>query len=368
MHDAEIDMQALHELMKSTDLSERIHYYNPRADAKQLRFYATTSEETVECPMSWAQTFRYLMHRRQSFSIQLPNDDGPRVRMCSTRNTYNTLLRSISNNPFPDHPEYSPKFAHVLERMEEIHKETPLRQVVYSCRRDTGVTALKSLWLRDHKKSSVFEINGSMTDEDRLQQVDALAKTPRGVIFITDAGGQGIDFKYVGAIHIVEPSENLQEERQVINRAIRFKAHRQRNTIVRVFLYISTFPKTRMVAAPWKQELYRSGLFAKHELHGITIPVQDALIVMIREEENRQTIDETIVIRRKLRDEDIQAKIQDLKSCALVPPSMHETSTKVLQDGTTANDSGSEESKNEDSDDNDDNLEEGVVVDNPCLD
>lgn len=322
VHDATIDSDALCKLMKHEDLTNRIHFYNPRADLKQIRFYAETREETIECPMSWAQTFKYLMHRRQTFSLQLARDASPRTRMCSARNTYNTLLRSISNDPFPACPDFSPKFAQVLECMESFSKETTLRQVVYSSRRDTGITALKSLWLREHKSKDVFEINGSMSDTDRFNQVVSLAKSPRGVIFITDAGGQGIDFKHVGAVHIVEPSENLQEERQVINRAVRFKAHRHKNAVVRVHLYLSTFPTDLKVKAPWKDELYRSGLFEKQEMTGITSEVQDALIKMIRDDEHGRTIDEIIVQRRKIRDDEIQKYIQKLKEQSLMPLSM----------------------------------------------
>lgn len=150
---------------------------------------------------------------------------------------------------------------------------------------------------------------------------------PRGVIFITDAGGQGIDFKHIGAMHIVEPSDNLQEERQVINRSVRFKAHRIKDPIVQVYQYVIIFPKHIKVEQPWKRELFNSGLFQKHELKGLTERMQKALIDIIETEENSMTIDEKIQILRKTRDDKIQASLEYLKSQAYVLPRLLKKST-----------------------------------------
>ena len=327
VHDVDIEMHAFYQMMKSQEVSKRIHFYDPRQDFRQLKFYAKTQESIEKCEMSWAQCFLYLLNRKQEFSIQLEGEESARRRMSSSRNTYNTMLRSIANNPFPDDPEWSPKFQKVIQNLDEYRRDNTLRQVVYSSRRDTGITSLKRLWLNYVKPSEVFEVNGSMSEIERDDQVMGVLKMPRGVIFITDAGGQGIDFKHIGAMHIVEPSDNLQEERQVINRAVRFKAHRIKDPVVQVYKYVIIFPKHMKVELPWKRELFNSGLFQKHELKGLTERMQKALMNIIETEENSMTIDEKIQIIRKDRDDKIQTSLEYLKSQAYILPRLLKKST-----------------------------------------
>ncbi len=73
---------------------------------------------------------------------------------------------------------------------------------------------------------------------------------------------------------------------------IRYKAHRENNASVVVHRYISTFPISGRVEAPWKSELYKSGLFDAEEMTGITRKVQYALKTLIRDEEQGLTIDQ----------------------------------------------------------------------------
>lgn len=344
VHDVDIEMHAFYRMMKSEEISKRIHFYDPRQDDRQIKFYAKTQESIEKCEMSWAQCFVYLLNRRQEFCIHLEGEESPRKRMSSSRNTYNTMLRSIANNPFQNNPEWSPKFQKVIQNLDKYRRDNTLRQVVYSSRRDTGITSLKKLWLNYVKPSEVFEVNGSMSELERDDQVMGVLKMPRGVIFITDAGGQGIDFKHIGAMHIVEPSDNLQEERQVINRAVRFKAHRIKDPIVQVYQYVIIFPRHIKVELPWKRELFNSGLFQKHELKGLTERMQRALINIIETEENSMTIDEKIQIIRKARDDKIQTCLKYLKSQAYILP-------RLLEQSTDDNKTGEKEDKDKIEDD-----------------
>ena len=347
VHDVDIELNAFYQIMKGDDIRHRIHYYNPREDTKQLKYYAQILETIMYCPMSWAQCFKYLLHKKQTFSLHLEGEEDARRRLSSSRNTYNTLLRSISNNPFPERPGWSPKFRQVIETMKSFKETSTLRQVVYSSRRDSGITALKFLWLQTSKSSDTFEVNGSMTDEERDFQVLSLGKSPRGVIFITDAGGQGIDFKQIGAMHIVEPSENLQEERQVINRAVRFKAHRTKDPVVKVFLYIITFPKSLKVEEPWKAEIFKSGMFEKNELVGLTEKMQNALKYLIDTEEKNVTIDESIVILRQKRDDKIQETLRFLMGNALLPPAPKNRRSMIKKDVNLLHPQSSEDEADE---------------------
>ena len=105
VHDAIVEEAALRKMMQVDDLTDRISYYDPRADAQKMHHYARVEEEVISCPMSWSQTFLYFQNRRQTFA--LPLESGTRERVSSSRNTYNTALRSICNCPFDDAAESS---------------------------------------------------------------------------------------------------------------------------------------------------------------------------------------------------------------------------------------------------------------------
>lgn len=315
VHDVAVEERALHEMMRSPDVSGRIFYYDPRSDTKKAHHYAHTDEEIVECHMSWAQCFRYLMHRKQNFVLQLDGEHTVRERVSSCRNTYNTLLRSICNCPFPEQPDLSPKMTTMIARMSQ---HVDKKQVVYSSRRDTGVTALMQLWTaRSSDTRAVFRVDGTMSQQARTDNINAFNRRAGGVLFITDAGGQGIDLKRVEVMHIMEPVENVQEERQVVNRAVRFKAHRDKQTRVLVLRYIAKFPISGRVAPPWKRELYESGLFSKGEMIGITRSVQYALRRIVRDEESGMTIDEKTVLKREERHGRIQEALMRLKKSSI---------------------------------------------------
>ena len=322
VHRAEVEYDAFCRMMQSTAdtaddrLRHRVSFYDPRQDPKRSHHYAETRNEVIECPMSWAQTFRYLQHRRQTFRLVV-GDGDVRERVSSSCNAYGTLLRSISNCPFPDAPLLGPKMARVLDELSAAEKQGA-RQVVYSSRRDTGVDALLALWTaRTAGAKRIFRITGSMTIQEREAQMQRFNRALRSsVLFITDAGAQGIDCKRVDVVHILEPAESLQEERQTINRAVRYKAHAARKeALVVVKRYVSVFPTSGAVAPPWKRVLFESGLFERHEMVGITRPVQYALKRLIRDEERYKTIDMRTLESRAERDREVQGLLERIKRC-----------------------------------------------------
>ncbi len=309
VHDAKIELDAFFEMMDRTDLGGRVNYYDPRTDEKRVCFYATVRDQLVKCPMTWAQCFHYLLNRRQTFTLEL--GDEPRTRLSSSRNTYNSLLRSICNLPFPNIPNSSSKMETILQKLQDNEE---MKQVVYSSRRDTGVTGLLNIWITRAKyPKSICRIDGSMSSNERSEHITRFNRCSHGVLFITDAGGQGIDLKRVHVMHIMEPAENVQEERQIINRAVRYKAHKDREAVVQVFRYISVFPEHGRVEAPWKQVLKESGMFARDEMKGITRKVQYALMRIIKHEEHGKTIDERVIETRDARETEINAALARIR-------------------------------------------------------
>lgn len=314
VHDAAVEYASLCKMMDAAEdddgLEGRVSYYNPREDLKRSARYARVVDEVVACPMSWAQCFRYLLHRRQTFEIRLDGEDAPRTRVSSSRNTYNTLVRSVCNCPFPEIPRSSPKMRCMIGRMRQhdVHK-----QVVYSSRRDTGVLALLEEWRAETGSKAIFRIDGTMSKEERGDHIARFNKCMHGILFITDAGAQGVDLKRVSAMHVMEPADNVQEERQIVNRAVRFNPHGKPDAVVRVYRYVAAFPSTASVEFPWKRELYASGLFDRDEMKGITRRVQYALMRLIREDEGCETIDQRVLRTRESREEHIEEALRRVR-------------------------------------------------------
>ena len=322
VHDADIEMAAFRRLMQSKsneDMVGRVSYYDPRTDSRSRHHYAQTRHVCIEVPMSWAQTFLYLEHRRQSFRLALSEDDV-RERISTNKNAYGTKLRSISNCPFSDEPALSPKMERVISEL-LAHERDNMRQIVYSTRRDTGIDALQCLWKQQtqHPKR-IFRIDGGMSVAERAAQMDTFNRSVRAsVLFITDAGAQGVDCKRVDVVHILEPAESVQDERQTINRAVRYKSHASRPGAYAVVIkqYVSVFPRTAAVAPPWKAVIYKSGMFDRAEMTGITRRVQYALKDLIRNEEGYETIDQRTMRIREARDADVQLALQTIQSFSI---------------------------------------------------
>lgn len=327
VHDAIVEEAALRRMMRTDDLTDRISHYDPRTDPKKKHHYARVEHEVVSCPMSWSQTFLYLQNRRQTFA--LPLESGTRERVSSSRNTYNTALRSICNCPFDDVAESS-KMREIVQRL-AANEEA--KQVVYSSRKDTGVVALMRLWGRP---KTTFRVDGSMSKLERAEQIAAFQRHRSGVLFITDAGAQGIDLKRVHVVHIVEPADNEQEERQVINRAVRFKAHREKNATVRVLRYVAIFPVSGKVDQRWHDVVKASGLFTRGEFSGKTRETQYALMRMMNEEEDMTTIDEKTLVRRALVDDAVQACLATVCACDVFR-NQNKVATACEQDDDDAN-------------------------------
>lgn len=339
VHNADIEMHAFEMMMgDATPLQCRISFYNPREDVKHVHHYATVVDELVRCPMSWAQCFKYMQNRRQSFSLQLEGESEIRTRVSSSRNTYNTMLRSISNCPF-EQPTLSSKMCEIVAQIKSREQNT--RQVVYSSRRDTGIDGLIGLYCASTRFSkTIFRVDGSMGATDRAQQITKFNRCVQGVLFITDAGAQGIDCRRVSIVHIMEPADNLQEERQIINRAVRFKAHGKGQHEVLVKRYMSVFPTSAHVEAPWKKTLFDSGLFERNELSGITRKVQYALLALIKAEEASETIDQKTMRVRQAADTQVQQALTTLQSLSMERTSLAEKESLQARKSIDGHDKG----------------------------
>jgi superfamily II DNA or RNA helicase len=98
------------------------------------------------------------------------------------------------------------------------------KALVYSAFKSAGINIIKTL-LNEHNISHLT-ISGDIKKlADRQKIVDAFNTGPVQVLFITKAGGEGLDLKRIRNVIILEKGWNQAGDEQVIGRAIRYRSH-----------------------------------------------------------------------------------------------------------------------------------------------
>ena len=318
--DVRVERDSIDRMMrvsKTFPLAGRVFHYAPQEDEKNKKHFATMRMEMVKCPMSYAQALQYFANQRSTFSLKVGGDTYTVQR--PVRNTYNSALITVSNNPFPESPEESPKLIEMIQRLESGFASN-MKQLVYSQRLDTGINVLRDFWLRRHPdtRKAVFFIDGSQDAASRTRAISRFNRnfkipTPR-ILFISDAAAQGVDLKEVDDVHLLEPGDRLQQERQVINRAIRFKAHKSKDAQVRVHLYCTTFDPTKAREGPLLDVANRLGMFVRRSQNDAQFLKHLTKSLQARMREERTTVDERTLQSREKIDSEVQRALHDLLS------------------------------------------------------
>ena len=198
------------------------------------------------------------------------------------------------------------------------------RQLVYSQRLETGILALRDAWLSMHPDTSksVFFIDGSQDADRRHKSITSFNRggksPPPASSSSADAAAQGVDLKEVDAVHLLEPGDRLQEERQVINRAVRFKSHKAKGAEVRVFLYCSTFSPSLASDGPLQSTADSLGMFDARSGSGFLSELRRALSRLSSSE--KTTVDERTLVSRESIDRSVQSALGELRTHSTAPP------------------------------------------------
>lgn len=105
-----------------------------------------------------------------------------------------------------------------IRKIMEGHKT-----LVYSAFVTHGVEKLQSML--DDLGIKYVEVTGSMSMEARKNAVKSYNTDKVKVMFITKAGGEGLDLKGTRNVILLEKSWNRPNEEQIIGRAVRFRSH-----------------------------------------------------------------------------------------------------------------------------------------------
>jgi hypothetical protein len=218
-------------------LKGRISFYDPRYHDPDFKDkYPSMSKTVIRVPMKWCQTLDYL---RQAFGRKNPLRIGGYIVSPPKGDSYNSLTNKLCN--VSEGGEAAPKLLAIAEKTVSDKKG-----VVFSKYLDSGCRAVQDMISQKRGRESTDIITGDTPQPKRIKIIkafndDDLQKT----LLFSQAAREGIDLKGVTDVHLVDPAGNLQDEGQIMARAIRYNSHAhlppdQRH--VNVNSYVSVFP------------------------------------------------------------------------------------------------------------------------------
>jgi superfamily II DNA or RNA helicase len=230
------------------DFRKRIHGLIDYYDAKNPVDYPEITEHTIEVPMSSKQVALYDFYERKlpkSLRIKINNMLPPTKQEAKQLNSFLSATRQASNTSsgfFKENEEPSLKIKVIADYIQKDFRPA----VVYSNYLESGLNPLSSELKKRNIPHGVF--TGSLSSEQKNELVKAYNSKKIKALLISSSGGEGLDLKHTGSVHIMEPHWNEPKIDQVIGRAARYHSHYdlpegERN--VHVFKYLSKFENPR---------------------------------------------------------------------------------------------------------------------------
>jgi SNF2 family DNA or RNA helicase len=142
------------------------------------------------------------------------------------------------------------------------------KMVIYSAFLTFGVDKLKELF--DAHGIKYREVTGKMKKDDRTKAVNNYNSDKVDILFITKAGGEGLDLKGTRGVIIFESSWNRATETQVIGRAVRFGSHKhlpEDKRKVDVYHLVIVKPKNAIDTVPSADEMLRNLIETKENVN-----------------------------------------------------------------------------------------------------
>jgi superfamily II DNA/RNA helicase len=117
------------------------------------------------------------------------------------------------------------------------------KTIIYSAFLTNGIKKLQTRLDRENVPYAV--VSGSIKQADRVQAVHDYNHNKVKVLFITKAGGEGLDLKGTRNVILLEKSWNRPTEEQIIGRAVRYLSHAhlpEKERVVHVYHLVLTKP------------------------------------------------------------------------------------------------------------------------------
>lgn len=214
-------------------------------DAVDKRFYPSVKEHDIYLQMSptFEKKYDRLINEKKGSLSNLAVKQFGDVNLAVFYNGYRRAVNTLESTA-------SPKIQWVLKKINDLGKDE--KMIIFSHFLDAGNLAIIKGMTASMREKSGY-IRGSTPKKIRSEMVEKYNSNQMQVLFISKAGGEGLDLKGTSSIVILEPSWNRSLEQQVIGRGVRYKSHEsldvsKRNVdIYRLYLVKPTDMKLRNV-------------------------------------------------------------------------------------------------------------------------
>ena len=220
-----------------------VDFYDNPKDSKD---FPSVSEYTVKVPLTKDQEnlYNYVYKELPGSAKSAIENNLPASRKDTTvLNRFLNSTRQISNTTrnFGMNSELasSPKIDMIVERIKSAKRPS----VVYSNYLDSGVYPLSHQLAKANIAHEVF--TGKMNDKQKADVVKRYNSGKLKALIISSSGGEGLDLKGTGALHLLENHWNSSKIEQIKGRVARYQSHSalapsERN--VAIYKYLSTMP------------------------------------------------------------------------------------------------------------------------------
>ena len=188
---------------------------------KQNNDYPMTTDEDVFLVMKPQFYNMYNKVERELMDEDILRTFGEESRLKPFFNGIRRAVNILSELPETDMLR-SEKIRWIVDNLRtNQHKKT----VIFSHFLDSGIEAIQAKLKKEFPDLTIDHITGSQSKKRRAEIVSQYNHDELDVLFISKAGGEGLDLKGTRQIILMESGWNENTEKQVIGRGVRFKSH-----------------------------------------------------------------------------------------------------------------------------------------------
>jgi SNF2 family DNA or RNA helicase len=194
-------------------------------DAMKCRITFKEVEETGDFPTK-TEHYKYFIMDREYYKLYRAIENQERRKYFEDKFGnpdnyaifYHALRRAVNSLD-----ERGPKVDWIVDQLEKNSKKNE-KSIVFSNWIDSGIRPIMEK-LKNKTNIKFGLITGDVKDTKREQIKLAYNIGEVTVLFISSAGGEGLDLMETSNVYIMESNWNVSRELQVIGRAIRYKSH-----------------------------------------------------------------------------------------------------------------------------------------------
>ena len=156
------------------------------------------------------------------FKIQTEQVEKSLIKQFGNPQYYKKFLQALRQSVNAIDREKSPKIEWITKELIKNHNNR-VKSLVYSSFKDSGIVLIQNNMQKNSIPYGV--VSGNVTAKNRENMVKNFNKGLTNILFVTKAGGEGLDLKETEKVYILESGWNKQGDEQVIGRAIRRNSH-----------------------------------------------------------------------------------------------------------------------------------------------